>query len=661
MIRIVKAICMGEDGTFLCLNPKRNGQICAFPGTERRDDESDHDALERLLTGFFDKELAVGSKLCRTECRHDGQKYVIDSFLCYPDKHGETLQDGRALAWLNTSEMAQYQGDPYDQKAIDKVTFPTFGKSIYKTKKAVHNHALDAVGMRLGEIDADNTKNPNNKGYPGNVVEQVWFEHPADNISAPDFPEAGVELKVTPIDYKQAEDHVEYKAGERLVLNIINYRDEHNVSFEESSFWNKNRFLEVIHYLRRNITQKGLEEDRRKYQIKYANLFALDDLDEPDFPEEGLVQFSDTHMARIRQDWNTIHTLIAENRAHELTESLTTTLGTCTKGTSDYRYTTQANGAHAKSRAFCFKQGFMTTILQEYILKKEQSQSLIRDAGMLSNRSVEDIILDYFRPYEHQTMQRIAEHFDLTWQSNKAPKNLAYMLVRRMLNLNGADIGSGSDDDYTNLNAEELGNGQVRVKTITLFHGKPQENFKVQAIPSFKELAAEDWEDSRLYEDLESQRFLLLVFDNENADKDDKNPMGMRFLGAKFWSVPAADLDGDIKSVWEEDVNKIRNGVELEYRGKRVYNNFVKASSGRILHLRPDAGKSQYCAPYRTTEMKDGKTKHVTMNNARQLPVPAKWTNRPLDKLHLYADDYMTKQAWWLNMDYMFQQIQELL
>jgi len=27
----------------------------------------------------------------------------------------------------------------------------------------------------------------------------------------------------------------------------------------------------------------------------------------------------------------------------------------------------------------------------------------------------------------------------------------------------------------------------------------------------------------------------------------------------------------------------------------------------------------------------------------------------------MYSDDYMTKQAWWLNKNYMFDQIQELL
>ena len=65
----------------------------------------------------------------------------------------------------------------------------------------------------------------------------------------------------------------------------------------------------------------------------------------------------------------------------------------------------------------------------------------------------------------------------------------------------------------------------------------------------------------------------------------------MQFLGAKFWSVPSKDLHGPIRSVWEEDVAKIRDGVQLIYSGSKVYNNFVKESDDRMLHLRPDAEK----------------------------------------------------------------------
>jgi DNA mismatch repair protein MutH len=124
--------------------------------------------------------------------------------------------------------------------------------NIYDTKEKVHTRALEAVGQTLGEIDKDNLKIINNKSYPGNVIEQIWYDHPADNLSEPDFVEAGVELKVTPID-KQTKGKKDKKvtkliAGERLVLNKINYKNEYQKSFEEGSFWHKNKVIELIQY-----------------------------------------------------------------------------------------------------------------------------------------------------------------------------------------------------------------------------------------------------------------------------------------------------------------------------------------------------------------------------------------------------------------------------
>ena len=661
--RIVKAVCLDTDKHVACVPPASPDDKWSLPGGEIRDKEAPADSLERTLQGLYRGELSIGSELCRSNYEQNGEKYNVITYICYPDTALEHLPDGTELAWMSPTAMADCLWSEADQKAADRVMSPLFGKSEYRTKKAIQEHAADAIDMTLGEIDSENSKNPNNKGYPGNVIEQIWFSHPADNISAPDFPEAGVELKVTPIDFKKTKNElVEFRAGERLVLNIINYRNEQTSSFTTSSFWNKNKYLEIVQYLRRDISKKKEKEDRRRYKIKFANLLALEEIGEPDFPQKNLIQLSDKHLAEIKQDWETIHRLIEQGRAGELTESLTRTLGTCTKGNSDYRYTVQANGRQAKSRAYCFKQGFMTTLLQEYILGDNTLQSLVQDANALTYKTTEEIILDYFAPYKGQMLNDIANSFNVIWPTKKVPKNLIYLLVKRMLSIDGPDESGDNEAGFEKLGAEEFANGQIRIKTITLFHGKPKENFKVQGIPDFYKLAARrQWEDSELYEQLESQRFLLLVFNNENDSPRDTTPSGMQFLGAKFWSVPSKDLHGPIRSVWEEDVAKIRDGVQLIYSGSKVYNNFVKESDDRMLHLRPHAEKSQYCPSYQIEyDDPNGKHRKKTINNARQLPSPIRWKNRPTDHA-MYSDDYMTKQAWWLNKNYMFDQIQELL
>lgn len=63
--------------------------------------------------------------------------------------------------------------------------------SVYNTKEKVHKRALEAVGKTLGEIDVNGTIKVENKSYPGNVIEQIWFERPADNDANPDFQKQG--------------------------------------------------------------------------------------------------------------------------------------------------------------------------------------------------------------------------------------------------------------------------------------------------------------------------------------------------------------------------------------------------------------------------------------------------------------------------------------
>ena len=45
-----------------------------------------------------------------------------------------------------------------------------------------------------------------------------------------------------------------------------------------------------------------------------------------------------------------------------------------------------------------------------------------------------------------------------------------------------------------------------------------------------------------------------------------------------FWNVPEKDLQTEIKKVWEETVNRIKNNN---------YNNLPKSNESEILHVRP--------------------------------------------------------------------------
>lgn len=132
------------------------------------------------------------------------------------------------------------------------------------------------------------------------------------------------------------------------------------------------------------------------------------------------------------------------------------------------------------------------------------------------------------------------------------------MLVDHMLGSN-TSISKDPNDDYVSFDAEELKG--IRVKTLPLFHGKPSEQFKVQSIPDFNDLINQKWDTDNcaLHQLLETTKFLVFVFDNQNPNEKDKNPENIYFKGAAFWYMPASDID-IVEQVWKEDVEKLRNG-----------------------------------------------------------------------------------------------------
>jgi DNA mismatch repair enzyme MutH len=87
------------------------------------------------------------------------------------------------------------------------------------------------IGKTLGEIDVKSTLNVNNKSYPGNVIEQIWFDYPADNYAEPDFPEAPLINKQKQLKRNKSQQ----LSLERLVLNKINHQNEFGKSFEQES------------------------------------------------------------------------------------------------------------------------------------------------------------------------------------------------------------------------------------------------------------------------------------------------------------------------------------------------------------------------------------------------------------------------------------------
>ncbi len=118
---------------------------------------------------------------------------------------------------------------------------PKSPKSIVRYAKKLKNQSLRQACE--AEIEKHDYKG---KGNFGQILEKFYFGYSPNSSSEPDFPEAGIELKTSPLKLSKKGT---FASKERLVMNIINYLEVYNETFETSSFWKKNSHLLLIFYL----------------------------------------------------------------------------------------------------------------------------------------------------------------------------------------------------------------------------------------------------------------------------------------------------------------------------------------------------------------------------------------------------------------------------
>lgn len=483
----------------------------------------------------------------------------------------------------------------------------------YNSIEEVHNHAKKAVGKTVFELNESESVQYS-KSSVGDAFEK-WFGKEKDSSSKPDIEEVGVELKATPfIKLKNGQ----YSAKERLVLNIINYNDIAEETFEESHFLYKNSKIEIAFYE----YLKDVPKDQWKI---YETIFYEMSKNPKDFEI-------------IRNDWEKITTYVRDGRAHELSESLTNYLSPCTKGASAKSVRSQPYSTiPAKQRAYSLKASYMTSILRKYIFGDEKSESIIRDKFELKTKDIESIVLERFEPYKGWSVDKLMSHFGIknkSYQTN-------YQIAAAILNLKGKYGGSNSFDKV-----EEFEKASILVKTVKF--NENGVNKESMSFPSFNfnYLSKETWikEDgepsAEWHNFLLDTRFLFFVVKEEDGLDV--------FKGVKFFTMPEEDLQGPVREVWEDTVDKINTGVELRAvkRGNkiRVENNFISKSDGMICHVRPHESKADYSENGR---------------HADKLPVEAKWINKPDSPQ--YSNQWMTRQCFWLNNDYIKKQVKNLI
>lgn len=459
----------------------------------------------------------------------------------------------------------------------------------------------DVLNLGIHPLNGTPSKfSERSKGRWGTFLEERFFAYKANSNPEPDFEDAGVELKTTCIDYRSKGP----TAGERLVLTMISFTEAMPDSLYDSHLWRKCRRMLLVWYKRdKNIAPI----DQR---IKYVVLFTP--------PAKDL--------KIIEEDYRLIAGLIQAGRADELSEGTTTYLGACTKGQTAAKSLRPqefyAPGKFAKRRAFSFKQPYMNYVLHHYVLGAEEPESIIDDPRKLGQKTLVQYVTDTINRYIGKTDRELAEMLGFEYTGDKAQwTKIAY----RLLGIKGE-------------RAAEFEKAGIRVRTL---RGEPGMKRMDKHVPilniDFNSLAAEtDWETSELRTYLDNMSFLFVAFEKTGTEKDAECVL----KGCALVHVEENVLDGPIMTCWKRTVACLQRGVKIyptytkSGKFRRFENDLPAYTDKLVAHVRPRAKKSAYI-------LEDGIARGNVERDAEQLP-DGRW---------------MTRQAFWLNKDYVLKRV----
>ena len=479
-------------------------------------------------------------------------------------------------------------------------------------------YSLFPEDRQLREESSTSYGDARRKGGLGNLVEEHFFHYKPNSEQEPDFPLAGLELKVTP--YEERNESKKngggkyYVAGERLVLTMIDFKKRPvEMDLFKSHLWRKCCQILLVYYMRNRELSDNL-----KYRIKYVGTFTPSEKD----------------LIIIKQDYVCIMQKIAAGKAHEISESDTMYLGACTKGSTAAKSIVFqiGNGIPAQKRAFCYKTSYMSIVLNErFINATTEHDCIVSNSNLLENLGFDGYVQRMVNQHVGKTDKELCKFFGLKYTANKS----------QWITIAFALLGIKSNQ------AEELKKANIVVKATRI-----EENGEIKEHTSFppfrfKELLEESWiesevddDDNDLFETPDSinpstlqvyfarTKFLFVVFKKEKGDYILK--------GCQLWNMPFQDLNVTVRLGWEKVRKTILEGVVFTSKrvksGKRVgqynvYNNLPGQDDNPIIHIRPHAQKAYY------------KFDDYVKGN-------------PADGNELPDGRWMTTQCFWLNNTY---------
>jgi DNA mismatch repair protein MutH len=399
----------------------------------------------------------------------------------------------------------------YDKSSVD---------SIVSYADLLTGKSLNEVVTLPGQVE-----NLKNKGDLGRLVEAHFFEINPSNKEI-DFPEAGLELKVTGLNQKSTGIFV---AKERLVLGMINFQQIVNEEWETSYLVMKCQLMLILFYH----FNKEIPRADQKFVLPPL-LYEISSWDEID----------------LRRDWETIRSKVAAGRAHELSEGDTFLLGACRKGAGgegEALVSQPASGTKAKSRAYAFKPSYLNRVIQRH-------QGLLVEPTLMPVVSFEEATLSKFEPYLGASVSEISAQLNY-FKSGPNHKGFLGELSRRMFGTAKKAL-------------PEFAENGIEMKTVRLGKGGvPPEDMSFPHF-DFLTLHNQEWEDSEFFDKIE-RKFLFVVFALDSEGE-------LRFQKVFYWNMPFEDRL-EAAAVWHKTKELIGQGSV----------SFPRASQSRVAHVRP--------------------------------------------------------------------------
>jgi DNA mismatch repair protein MutH len=372
---------------------------------------------------------------------------------------------------------------------------------------SIYGFALLLTGKSLSEVVdlPENLENLRDRGKLGTLVEKYYFKHEPPNDHNPDFPIAGVELKVTGvIKHKRGN----YVAKERLVLTMINYDHIVKESWESNTFYNKCKKMLIMFYL----YTREIPVVERKFVLTPL-MYEIPEIDLP----------------VIKSDWEKIQKKVLEGKAHELSEGDTFYLGACRKGAGGVKEKLRSqpfSTVGAPSRAFSFKQGYLSRL----IVDTQEDSTL----GVTPKISIEEATHLRFAPFLGMSIEDLSARLN-HHKRDKNHKNFHREIATKILTGGGSSVS-------------ELVKAGIEMKTVRLKNdGKPRESMSFPAF-NFLEIASEIWEESSFFEKIE-RKFLFIVFKlgDDGVERLEK---------AGYWNMPYEDRL-EAERVWRDTQKRV--------------------------------------------------------------------------------------------------------